>query len=1204
MPSSPSSSDANPNGIENSDSPDPTPPPEAPRTKCKLKKIPPIPVRRRSTARKEGKQEKEDDEDDEDDDDDDDNSETDGQDLPSSIGASSLGLNHIRTRSGPSPLHRLAPESEESKIKIKIKDGDASKEPHPVRPALYLPLHASLLSGPGKKSAWAQSKSLKGRLLPHPEIEGHHVTYDVAKGIQSPRFQAILRVTSGRRKRTADVKSFSHELNSKGVRPFPIWKPRGLNHLEELMVIIRSKFQCLKEEVNSDLACFAGDLIGILEKNAEVHPEWKETLEDLLVVARLCATMSPTDFWSKCEIIVQKLDDRRQELPTGTLKQLHARILFILTRCTRLIQFYKEGILTEDEHILGLHQLSDLGVYPEPCFGGEHQGIKKSTNSKDSKEKPTWKSHGQEEAEGDTARSTDSSASRERISSWKKLPSPAEMSQKKKGHDTNDAASKKRLDKMKTDSHEHTENPNAPECPSEGLVNPSDTLSVPQKVSSGYCGGQQNISDEHSIICRICEVEIPTVHVEDHSRVCTIADRCDIKGLSINQRLLRVAESLEKILQSCTPKSSDSEGIGSPEIARASTSSIAESSDGTSPKPSNLSRGFSGDMIDCLPEVDNSLIMNDLKGLPSMSCKTSSVLMPDQLMSSSSTESITSQYPQSTSTPRSNYINLLLSERTSIIDHENFQQINDLLDIAHKIANINTNDYHSLECLLSCLEDLQDVVQNRKVDALIVETFGRRMEKLLREKYLHLCEHIDDERLDSPSVAVDGNGLHEDDIVPSLLASPIDSNCKDRTSIEDFEIIKPISRGAFGRVFLAKKRITGDLFAVKVLKKADMIRKNAVESILAERDILMTVRNPFVVRFFFSFTCRENLYLVMEYLNGGDLYSLLRNLGCLDEQMACTYIAEVVLALEYLHSLSIIHRDLKPDNLLIAKDGHIKLTDFGLSRVGLIGSTDDLSGPIVSSTAFLGDEEPSLSAEQQTQKRAQRQKNPAVGTPDYLAPEILLGMGHSTTADWWSVGIILFELLVGIPPFNAEHPQKIFDNIMNRDIPWPNVPEEMSHEAYDLIDKLLKENPFQRLGATGAGEVKRHPFFKDINWDTHASQKAAFIPAADDAQDTSYFMSRHVWNSADEQIHTTTDYFDDTTDTGSASCDSSSLSTQLDEEGDECGTLADFGAPAVTTTYSFSNFSFKNLSQLASINYDLAEKSGVDMPKTSKPPIP
>uniref|UniRef100_A0A453JJZ2 non-specific serine/threonine protein kinase n=3 Tax=Triticinae TaxID=1648030 RepID=A0A453JJZ2_AEGTS len=332
---------------------------------------------------------------------------------------------------------------------------------------------------------------------------------------------------------------------------------------------------------------------------------------------------------------------------------------------------------------------------------------------------------------------------------------------------------------------------------------------------------------------------------------------------------------------------------------------------------------------------------------------------------------------------------------------------------------------------------------------------------------MQLCGQIDDMSTESLG-PIDEDGPLENSV--SSRTSQLNGKFKDRTSIEDFEIIKPISRGAFGRVFLAKKRVTGDLFAIKVLKKADMIRKNAVESILAERDILISARNPFVVRFFYSFTCRENLYLVMEYLNGGDLYSLLRGLGCLDEDMARTYIAELVLALEYLHSLNVIHRDLKPDNLLISRDGHIKLTDFGLSKVGLINSTDDLSGPDVS-TALVGDNQPT-DAEQRAHKRRQRQKQTAVGTPDYLAPEILLGMSHGPTADWWSVGVILFEILVGIPPFNAEHPQIIFDNIMNREIPWPQVPQELSSEAYDLIDKLLIENPVQRLGATGAGESR------------------------------------------------------------------------------------------------------------------------------------
>nr|CAD1839654.1 unnamed protein product [Ananas comosus var. bracteatus] len=452
-----------------------------------------------------------------------------------------------------------------------------------------------------------------------------------------------------------------------------------------------------------------------------------------------------------------------------------------------------------------------------------------------------------------------------------------------------------------------------------------------------------------------------------------------------------------------------------------------------------------------------------------------------------------------------------------------------------------------------------------------------------REKYLQLCDTVDTEKIDITSTVMD----EEDDVVRSLRASPVHPITKERTSIDDFEIIKPISRGAFGRVFLAKKRTTGDLFAIKVLRKADMIRKNAVESILAERDILITVRNPFVVRFFYSFTSRENLYLVMEYLNGGDLYSMLRNLGCLDEDVARIYIAEVVLALEYLHSLRIVHRDLKPDNLLIAHDGHIKLTDFGLSKVGLINSTD-LSGPAVSGTSLYGEDEPQISESEHTDQRERRKKRSAVGTPDYLAPEILLGTGHGESADWWSVGVILFELIVGIPPFNAEHPQTIFDNILNRKIPWPQVPEEMSYEAQDLIDKLLTEDPHQRLGAQGASEVKQHVFFKDISWDTIARQKAAFVPSSESILDTSYFTSRYSWNPSDEHIYEASE-FEDSSENGSVSGSSSCVSNRQDEVGDEFGGLAEFESSS-SVNYSFSNFSFKNLSQLASINYDLLSK--------------
>ncbi|XP_068331014.1 probable serine/threonine protein kinase IRE [Pyrus communis] len=1145
-------------------------------SRAKLLKIPQIPIQRSTRHTIHEDEEFEDDEEDEDDD-----SAERRADDPPIVLPSSLGLNHIRTRSAPSPL-RFS-----SSVCAPLNFGDvSSKVKYTVKPKPKLaPLQ------PAESVQWDQSKSLRNASLLNPVLEGNHAAF--SKEMQSPRFQAILRVTSGRKKRTPEIKSFSHELNSKGVRAFPLWKSRAFGHMEEIMVALKARFEKLKEEVDFDLGAFAGDLVGMLEKSTQSNPEWKENFEDLLVIARRCAKMSPGEFWVKCEGIVQSLDDRRQELPMGALKQAHTRLLFILTRCTRLVQFQKESGY-EEEHILSLHQFSDLGVYPEQILQAAQQSYSGSLGGKEINEKQMKKSReqdkvsGAEEVEVCTAKSVESTGSY-RMSSWKKLPSAAEKNQK--GNDVADTPSKEKSDRL----HANDDTKTCGDYSMENLdtsCHPehSEVSASAQRVSWGIWMDQQNVAYENVMICRICEVEIPTVHVEEHSRICTIADRCDLKGLTVNERLERVAEALERIMESWTPKGTETRGHY--DAARVYPSQMHEDLDELSPKRIDLSR-FSEGSLDCIPGVDNSYVMEDLNVLPDISCDARSALIPEQGTRTSSAGSSTPRSPLQT--PRTSHIEMLLSGGRAIPELESYQQIHNLLDITRSVANVSNCDYTALEYMLERLEDLKYAIQDRKVDALVVETFGRRTEKLLQEKYVHLCGQIEDEKLDSSNGMADEESSVEDEAVRSLRASPINPCSKDRTSIEDFETIKPISRGAFGRVFLARKRATGDLFAIKVLKKADMIRKNAVESILAERNILILVRNPFVVRFFYSFTCTENLYLVMEYLNGGDLYSLLRNLGCLDEDMARVYIAEVVLALEYLHSLNVIHRDLKPDNLLIGQDGHIKLTDFGLSNVGLISSTDDLSGPSVSATGFVPDDDPKSES---SSERAQRQKHSVVGTPDYLAPEILLGMGHGATADWWSVGVILFELLVGIPPFNAEHPQQIFNNIINRDIPWPKVPEEMSPEAYDLIDKLLTDNPVQRLGATGTREVKQHSFFKDINWDTLARQKAMFIPSTD-AHDTSYFMSRYAWNPEDEHVNGTSD-FDDMTET----CSSGSCSNIQDEDGDECGSLVDFGAPTVDVQYTFSNFSFKNLSQLASINYDLLVKNAKESPDASKSSMP
>ncbi|KAI3705995.1 hypothetical protein L1987_76247 [Smallanthus sonchifolius] len=1007
------------------------------------------------------------------------------------------------------------------------------------------------------------------------------------KESESPRFQAILRVTNAPRKRyPADIKSFSHELNSKGVRPYPFWKPRGLNNLEEILVSIRAKFDKAKEEVDSDLHIFAADLLNILEKNTESQPEWQETLEDLLVLAQRCAMTTPGEFWLQCESIVQDLDDKRQELPMGILKKLHTRMLFILTRCTRLLQFHKESGLAENELVFQLRQ----SLHPAD----------KNTPQKTSKPPSTIKYYSQEqhrlhdfswkkdqpnqnddiittpgvETGKDVDLDLESPTGRNRMASWRALPSPGGKISKEVVAPVKD---KKVI---------------PPEVPTAKDAH-TTTSKHQHKASWGWGDHQSNYADESSIICRICEEEVPTLQLEDHSRICAIADRCDQKGLRVDERLVRVSETLEKLMESYTQKDLT---VGSPDGPKVSNSSVTEEYDVLSPKLSDWSRRGSEDMLDCLPDGDNPGFIDDMKGVTSsMPYKTRFGPKSDQGMTTSSAGSITPRSPLLT--PRASQIDLLLAGKGSYSEHADLPQMNELADIARCAANSPSDDDRSLAYLLTCLEDLKVVTDRRKFDALTVETFGARIEKLIREKYLQLFELVDDEKLDITSTVIDEDAPLEDDVLRSLRTSPVHPS-KDRTSIDDFEIIKPISRGAFGRVFLAKKRTTGDLFAIKVLKKADMIRKNAVESILAERDILISVRNPFVVRFFYSFTCRENLYLVMEYLNGGDLYSLLRNLGCLDEDVARVYIAEVVLALEYLHSLRVVHRDLKPDNLLIAHDGHIKLTDFGLSKVGLINSTvtDDLSGPAVNGTSLLGEHESQSSLSESQQER--RKNRSAVGTPDYLAPEILLGTGHGMSADWWSVGVILFELIVGIPPFNAEHPQTIFDNILNRNIPWPMVPEEMSPEAADLIDQLLTEDPNQRLGARGSTEVKQHPFFRDINWDTLARQKAAFVPSFESALDTSYFTSRYTWNTSEERGYPASET-EDSSDSGSISGSSSSAINRHDEVVDEYGGPAEHGSPS-SVNYSFSNFSFKNLSQLASINYDLLTK-GLKDDQPTKP---
>lgn len=314
-------------------------------------------------------------------------------------------------------------------------------------------------------------------------------------------------------------------------------------------------------------------------------------------------------------------------------------------------------------------------------------------------------------------------------------------------------------------------------------------------------------------------------------------------------------------------------------------------------------------------------------------------------------------------------------------------------------------------------------------------------------------------------------------------------------SENDFEELKLISNGAYGAVFLVKHKQTRQRFAMKKITKNNLILRNQVEQVFAERDILSFADNPFVVSMCCSFETKKHLCLVMEYVEGGDCATLLKNIGPLPAEMARFYFAETVLAVEYLHSYGIVHRDLKPDNLLITALGHIKLTDFGLSKMGLMS---------LATTLYEG------YIDRETRQFSDKQ---VFGTPEYIAPEVILRQGYGKPVDWWSMGIILYEFLIGCVPFFGETPEELFAHTVNDDIEWPSEDDwEVSEEAKHLITSLLQQNPRERLGTGGAHEVKEHCYFNAIDWNSLLRQKAEFVPQLASEDDTSYFDSKNLFN--------------------------------------------------------------------------------------------
>ncbi|XP_050697485.1 serine/threonine-protein kinase Warts-like isoform X1 [Eriocheir sinensis] len=333
-----------------------------------------------------------------------------------------------------------------------------------------------------------------------------------------------------------------------------------------------------------------------------------------------------------------------------------------------------------------------------------------------------------------------------------------------------------------------------------------------------------------------------------------------------------------------------------------------------------------------------------------------------------------------------------------------------------------------------------------------------------------------------------------------------------------FRKIKTIGVGAFGEVALVLKMDTHRLYAMKTLRKADVLKRNQVAHVKAERDILAEADNEWVVKLYYSFQDKDNLYFVMDYIPGGDLMSLLIKRGIFLEDLARFYIGELVCAIESVHKMGFIHRDIKPDNILIDRDGHIKLTDFGLctgfrwthnskyyQRVGDHNRQDSIDpcgdNDIVCNCNDL----------KPLERRRRRQHlrclaHSLVGTPNYIAPEVLSRTGYTQLCDWWSVGVILYEMLVGQPPFLANTPPETQSKVIN----WETtlkIPKQakLSPEAKNLILSLCT-HPEKRLGRNGAQEVKDHPYLQSLDFEGGLrKQQALYLPEIKHPYDTSNF---------------------------------------------------------------------------------------------------
>lgn len=298
-------------------------------------------------------------------------------------------------------------------------------------------------------------------------------------------------------------------------------------------------------------------------------------------------------------------------------------------------------------------------------------------------------------------------------------------------------------------------------------------------------------------------------------------------------------------------------------------------------------------------------------------------------------------------------------------------------------------------------------------------------------------------------------------------------------TLDDFQVMKVLGKGAYGKVMLVtRKNEEAQVYAMKKLQKEHIVKRNQVEHTKTERQVLETASHPFIVTLHWAFQTPKTLYMVLEYCPGGELFFHLSRAGRFPEPRCKFYAAELVLAIGYLHSLNVIYRDLKPENVLLDAEGHVKLTDFGLSKAGIM---DNFSAKSM------------------------------CGTPEYLAPELLDKRGHGRAVDWYSTGALTYEMLTGLPPFYTRNRDQLFDRIRGAELTYPPY---LSPVAKSLLQAMLLRDPDKRLGGgqRDAEEVKDHKFWSSVDWVATMGRQVTppFKPNVSEKGDVKYFEKEFI----------------------------------------------------------------------------------------------